>query len=344
MIKIHHDVPAADLTTLAVGGPIKTVVEVSTEADLLDALSDYEEAICIGGGSNLLVSDTGFDGVVIRSYVNNSFKFNASDDGIIQVDAMVNWDSLVIAAIEQGLQGLESTSGVPGSFGGAIVQNLGAYGQEVCDVVQSVNVWNSQTRQTATLSKDDCQFSYRNSRFKHDASREFVITSANIQLTPAHTAMPRYGDVSELLAQRFERPGPYDLMAIREAVLDVRRSKGMLLGASLPSAGSFFTNPIIDSAKANELTALGFKTFTRADGNILVSAAALMQRCGYHKDFRMNQAGLSEFHVLALVNIGGAKAKDIIELANRIRHDVHERFGVTLIPEPVALGFDSNPF
>jgi UDP-N-acetylmuramate dehydrogenase len=340
---IRHGIPASELTTLAVGGPIATVVEVASEDELLEALSAHSEALCIGGGSNLLVADKGFDGTIIRCHSSSTTASNNASD-TLRVEAPMSWDALVEASIAQGFQGLEATSGVPGSVGGAIVQNLGAYGQEIADVVVAVNVWDTTTRSTARLSKEECEFSYRNSRFKHDNERRYVVTSAELQLQRSPVATPRYGDVSELLRTQFNTDGPYPLQAIRNAVLEVRRSKGMLLGASLPSAGSFFTNPILDEAQVAALQEQHFKINTRADGAQLVSAAALMQASGYERGYRLGNAGLSPMHVLALVNAGNAKAIDIVTLACRIRDDVYEKFGITLIPEPVTLGFESNPF
>jgi UDP-N-acetylmuramate dehydrogenase len=339
----RHAVPASQLTTLAVGGPISTVIDVSSEAELLDALSKHPEALCIGGGSNLLIADAGYNGEIIRSHSTDA-RISMTASGLLHVEATVDWDIFVQSSISLGLQGLEATSGVPGSFGGAIVQNLGAYGQEVADVVVAVNAWDTTSRSALQLSKQECTFSYRNSRFKHDAKRRYVVTSAELQLNESPHATPRYGDVSQLLQQRFGTDGAYALPAIRDAVLDVRRTKGMLLGASLPSAGSFFTNPIVDETHAAALAARGFKLNTRSDGATLVSAAALIQAAGYERGFRLGNAGLSEFHVLAVVNADHATATDIIDLARRIRDDVRKKFDITLQPEPVTLGFENDPF
>jgi UDP-N-acetylmuramate dehydrogenase len=340
---LRNNVPAAELTTLAVGGPIATVIEVASETELLDALRQNPGALCIGGGSNLLVSDDGFDGVVIRSHHPAAAGFSV-DGNIVRVEAPMDWDSFVQATITHGLQGMEATSGVPGSFGGAIVQNLGAYGQEIGETVMGVNVWDTVERDVRQLSKEECRFSYRDSLFKHDAERRYVVLSAHLRLQIASTAVPRYGDVSRLLAERTGSEGPYPLSDIRDAVLDVRRSKGMLLGASLPSAGSFFTNPVLNPAQVDHLAAAGLKTYMRSDGAVLTSAAALIQQAGFERGYRLGNAALSELHVLALVNAGNATAADVINLARHIRDQVFAEFGVTLTPEPVTLGFDSDPF
>lgn len=339
----RHNISASELTTLAVGGPIATVIDVASETELLTALDTNPDALCIGGGSNLLISDAGYDGVIIRSHA-TSGGIHFLTGARVRVEAPVDWDTFVSATVAAGLHGLESTSGVPGSFGGAVVQNLGAYGHEIASVIASVDAWDTQSRTPVTFSVEECSFSYRNSRFKHDESRRFIVTSATLQLEASGVALPRYGDVSELLTQRFSHEGPYSLQAIRDAVVDVRRTKGMLLGASLPSAGSFFTNPILAPDQAKELEARGFKIVSRSDGATLTSAAALIQAAGYQRGHRLGNAGLSEHHVLALVNAGNAKAQDIIDLARHIRDDVRTAFNVTLIPEPVTLGFDQNPF
>jgi UDP-N-acetylmuramate dehydrogenase len=340
---LRHDVPASELTTLAVGGPIATLIEVTSETELLEALEGNPGALCIGGGSNLLVSDDGYDGVVIRSHATSATGFQVDGD-VVRVEAPMEWDSFVRATIESGLQGMEATSGVPGSFGGAIVQNLGAYGQEVGDVVVGVNVWDTIDREVRQLSRQECEFSYRDSKFKNDPERRHVVLSAHLRLTASESATPRYGDVTVLLGERTGTAGPYPLTDIREAVLDVRRSKGMLLGASLPSAGSFFTNPIVDEAQAANLETRGLATYRRADGARLTSAAALMQAAGFERGFHMGNAALSHLHVLALVNAGGATTHDIVTLARHIQHVVFTEFGVSLVPEPVTLGFEADPF
>lgn len=329
---------------MQVGGPCSTLVDISTEVELIEALSRYPEAVVVGGGSNLLIAEEGFSGTLIRAFSpGDTGIIIDSERGWVQADAPVEWDRLVRATIEAGMQGLESTSGVPGSVGGAVVQNLGAYGQEVADVVEVINVWDRIERQPRTMTADDCQFRYRSSRFKHDETRRFVITGARFELPAAASAYPRYGDVTALLSERHGREGPYLLSDIRDAVLTVRRGKGMVIGASHPSAGSFFTNPILTDDQADLLSAEGFRVIERADGVRLTSAAALIEGVGYERGYRRGNAGLSDQHVLALVNLGGATTNDILSLAAEVRDAVHQRFQVRLIPEPVMLGFEQAP-
>ncbi len=341
----RHEVPGTELTTLAVGGACRTVIDVTSEAELLQTLTAHPNAIVIGGGSNLLISDDGYAGVLVRSYAPGAHGIDIdADAGTVTVDAPVDWDALVAATIAAGLQGLEATSGVPGSLGGAIVQNLGAYGQETADVVESVDVWDRSEQRRVTFSKDECDFSYRESRFKHDRERRYVVTSARLTLKRTDEAVTRYGDVSALLAERYGHAGPYPLADIRQAVLDVRTGKGMVLGASLPSAGSFFTNPVLDEDAAVSLASRGLKVIERPDGTKLTSAAALLEEAGFRRGHRRGRAGLSDRHVLALVNCGDARTRDIVDLAIEIRDTVLDRLGVTLTPEPVMLGFAVNPF
>ena len=236
----RRSVPGAELTTLQVGGVCLNVIEAASQAQLLEALESEPEAICIGGGSNLLIADSGVESTIIRAFSPSTSDL-AIEPGshLVRAGGTTDWDVLVQATVTAGLQGLEATSGVPGSVGGAVVQNLGAYGQEVADVIVDVDVWDRQDRRRLTLNRDECKFRYRDSFFKHDDTRRFVVLAVSLQLQEETSATPRYGDVSELLAQRSRHSGPYSLEDIRDAVLTVRARKGMVLGASLPSAGSF---------------------------------------------------------------------------------------------------------
>ena len=337
----RHDVPGSELTTLQSGGLVATVIDAVTKDELVAALREYPDALCIGGGSNLVISDEGYNGVIIRAAAHDEVTL---DETLVDVDATVDWDILVRNTVDFELQGLESTSGIPGTVGGAIVQNAGAYGQEISDVVVSVDVWDRESREMVTLSRDECGFAYRVSRFKHDTERRFIVLSARLEMAAEPETKARYGDVSELLFKRFDHEGPYPLEDVRNAVLDVRLSKGMIIGASDPSAGSFFTNPSLNEEQASALEAKGQTILRRTDGTISVSASRLLEGVGYRRGHAEGNVGLSEFHVLALVNKGGATTDELLTLAREARAKVFAEYGIALQPEPVMLGFSEYPF
>lgn len=341
--QIRSDLTGADLTTIKTGGPCAAVIEVGCADDLIQALRDFPHSICIGGGSNLLISDNGTKTEMIRASGEAGNRVAISGTTVL-ADATASWDGFVELTIAAGLSGLESTSGIPGTVGGAVVQNAGAYGQEIGEVTQRVQMWDRREQQTVWLDASDCDFAYRHSRFKHDEERRWIVLRVEVSLEKSQTSQPRYGDVSRLLNEREGHSGPYDLKTIRQAVIEVRSAKGMVVGASLPSAGSFFTNPMLNDHQVSIVESAGIDILQRSDGLRTASAAQLISAVGYQRGHRHGNVGLSEQHVLALVNRGNATTGELIEFAREVAQAVHHRFDVLLTPEPVMLGFDSPPF
>ena len=340
---LRTDLTGVDITTIATGGPCSSVVEAQNADDLTAALQDLPEAICIGGGSNMLISDAGTSVTLIRAAGPATGNMVISGTSVL-ADATASWDEFVLGTIDAGLSGLESTSGIPGTVGGALVQNAGAYGQEIGEVVDSVQLWDREEKQLVWISAQECDFAYRHSRFKHDDSRRWVVVRVKVNLEKATHAQPRYGDVSVLLNNREGHSGPYPLLDVRNAVIDVRRSKGMVIGASLPSAGSFFTNPMLNDDQVARVEAANISVLVRSDGQQSASAAQLISAAGFSRGHVEGNVGLSDQHVLALVNRGHATTDELIQLARRIALAVHDKFGISLKPEPVMLGFLSSPF
>jgi UDP-N-acetylmuramate dehydrogenase len=343
VISVRHDVSGAELTTLHVGGICSTVVDVATSEDLESILLVRAVAVCIGGGSNLIIADTGFAAPLVRAWdALGTDLFVDEATGEVDAGASVDWDALVARTVNAGLAGLECTSGVPGSVGGALVQNLGAYGQEIADRVESIDVFDRIERRVLTMGRDECGFAYRTSRFKHDLGRQFVVLRVRLRLDVRSINSPRYGEVFTLLRSRsgdFAVHDEFPIADIRTTVLEVRRKKGMLLGASKPSAGSFFTNPEIPDDLFRRLEGRpGIKAVMRTAGTVRLSAAALMEGVGFRKGDSFGAVGLSPLHVLALVNLGGATASNVLEVAARVCETVVDQFGITLTPEPVVLG------
>lgn len=358
----------AELTTLRVGGPVATLVEAGSEAELIDAVRDADAAgrplLILGGGSNLLGSDEGFDGVVVRDARRDvEADVTLVNDGAcggvsITATAGVPWDALVRRAVESQWSGFEAMSGIPGSVGATPVQNVGAYGAEVADIVAQVRTWDRHTRSVRTLPLMACDFSYRNSLLKRsmhggadDArawqpSPRYVVLSVTFHTRMASLSQPvRYAQLATALGVHEGARVP--LVDVRQAVLELRRSKGMVLDAQDAdtwSAGSFFTNPIVDKGIADSLPpdAPRFPPGPRApEGAAKLSAAWLIEHAGFEKGFAVREgapASLSTKHTLALTNRGGATAADVVELARAIQAGVRERFGVELVPEPVTVG------
>jgi UDP-N-acetylmuramate dehydrogenase len=330
-------------TTLRVGGPAKKLVHVATEEELVNAVmaadAAGEEVLIIGGGSNVLVGDEGFNGTVIRVETKgNSYHVDACSGGMITVAAGEDWDGFVEWILSKGFAGLETMSGIPGTVGGAPIQNIGAYGHEVSEVIARVRTWDRKAGAYKTFSNSECEFSYRSSVFKKNPGR-YVIIDVTFQLRNGEMSLPiKYKELASYLGVDLEARAL--VSDVRKAVLALRAAKGMLLDEKdhdTWSAGSFFVNPIVSKEIAATLPA-DAPRWPQADGRIKTSAAWLMENAGMKKGKAHNGAAISTKHVLALVNTGSATAADIIDIARSARSAVHEKFGITLEPEVQFVG------
>jgi UDP-N-acetylmuramate dehydrogenase len=337
------DVPLANLTTLRVGGPARRLIAVSSEAELIDCIRDLdareEPVLIMGGGSNLLVADGGFDGTVVKIETRGvQADVSECSGAILSVASGENWDALVMRTLDEEFVGLEAMSGIPGLVGATPMQNVGAYGAEVSDSIETVRTYDRKSHEIRTFAAAECGFSYRSSRFKVETGR-YVILSVTFQLRPGSVSGPtRYPELARALGVELNGRAP--AIAVREAVLDLRRAKGMVLDADDPdtwSAGSFFTNPILDVQQSAALPA-DAPRFPQPDGRVKTSAAWLIERAGFGKGFGDGAARVSTKHSLALTNRGAATAADLLNLARLIRAGVRTRFGLTLVPEPALVG------
>jgi len=348
---IAADVPMAPLTTLELGGRARFLVDAPDETTVIEALRWAAgrglPAMVLGGGSNLVVSDAGYDGLVIRM-TGRGISF--MPEGLLCAQAGEPWDPLVAESIGRNLAGLECLSGIPGLVGATPIQNVGAYGQEVADTVRSVRVVERDSLAVAELAPDACGFGYRQSRFKREPGR-FVVVAVTFALRPGGPPTIRYRELEQALAATagVGPPRAATLAEVRAEVLHLRRSKSMVIDPSDPnrrSVGSFFMNPILAADDARRLierlvaaglapTAADVPAFPAAGGDVKLSAAWLIERAGFAKGFRSGAVGISTRHALALVHHGGGTAAELMALADRIRDSVAQQFGVQLTPEPV---------
>jgi UDP-N-acetylmuramate dehydrogenase len=346
-LQITENAPLAQFTTLGVGGPARYFADCSTEEHVIQALrwaaARSIKHFIIGGGSNLLVADRGFDGLVIRISLKGVESLTV-DDGHIVISAAAgeDWDPLVERSVNMDCAGIECLSGIPGSVGGTPVQNVGAYGQEVSQTIETVRVLDLGSMSVATLPNSECGFSYRRSIFNSVLKYRYVVLRVNFKLRSGGGPNLSYRE----LADRFADSKP-TLKQVREAVLEIRRGKSMVIDKGDPnsrSAGSFFKNPIISTVHYERLRAQAGRdipNFAAGEGFVKVPAAWLLENAGFPKGTVMGNAGTSRNHALALINRGGATAAEIILLKNAITEAVHTRFGIKLVPEPVFLGFDA---
>ena len=350
---IRDGVPLAPFTTLELGGPARHFVEAADEGAVGEALrwADGRKSpvALLGGGSNMVVSDAGFDGLIVR-IATRGIRFDSSGgEAAVTAAAGEPWDALVAEAVGRGLGGLECLSGIPGLVGATPIQNVGAYGQEVAETIRAVRVLERGTWQTRELSPEDCGFGYRDSSFKRDPTR-FVVLAVTFGLRPGGAPALRYGELAESLAGA-SKPHP-TLSDARATVLALRAKKSMLVTAGDPnrrSVGSFFMNPILESGQAGEVAARAGDDGARmprwpaSDGRVKLSAGWLIERAGIAKGLRRGSVGVSSAHALALVHHGGGTTAALVALAHEIQQAVRTRFGVTLVPEPSFVGLAWNP-
>ena len=327
----------ADYTTLKVGG-LANVVHAKTEAEVISALLDAQdqEVLILGGGSNFLIGDAPFSGVVIRIETKgNSYEIDACSGGLLTVAAGEDWDDFVKFTIEKGLANLETLSGIPGTVGAAPIQNIGAYGHDVGEVIARVRTFDRKAREVKTFMASDLDFGYRTSKFKREPNR-YVILDVTFHLRRGEESLPiQYEELAKALGVSLGARVP--ITKVREAVLNLRAAKGMLLSSGIDSAGSFFMNPFISRADA-DLLPESAPRWEQPDGSIKTSAAWLIENSGFKKGESRNGAGISPKHVLALTNTGSASAIAIAEFAMEIRDAVRKKFGIDLQPEVQIVG------
>ncbi|UYM03708.1 UDP-N-acetylmuramate dehydrogenase [Solicola gregarius] len=339
----RSDVPLAPLTTLRLGGPARRLLEVASEAELLAAVRDADAAgepvLVLGGGSNVLIADDGFAGTVVLVRARGvDVEADACSGAMVTLAAGEPWDPFVERAVREHWVGIEALSGIPGLAGAVPIQNVGAYGQEVSQTIAGVRSYDRVEDRVRTFAAADCDFAYRMSRFKREPGR-FVVVSVTFQFALGELSAPvAYAELARRLGvEQGERAKAAD---VREAVLALRRGKGMVLDEhdhDTWSAGSFFTNPILTADEAAELPD-DAPRFAQPDGTVKTSAAWLIDHAGFEKGYARGAAALSTKHVLALTNRGGASAAELVDLAREVRDGVRAAYGITLRNEPVVVG------
>ncbi len=352
MAEAITDAPLAPLTTLRLGGPADRLVRAETREHLVNLVRDLDAAgepvFLLAGGSNVVIADEGVRGTVVQ-IATRGIETGFNEEGRVEVNVQAGepWDELVAWTVAEELAGIECLSGIPGSSGATPIQNVGAYGQEVSSTISAVEVLDRSRGEVLWLPASECGFEYRTSRFK--GRSEFLVLSATFLLDPSIESEPvAYQQLADALGVDPGSRAP--LAAVRETVLELRRSKSMVIDPEDPnsvSAGSFFTNPILSAGEmaALEERAAGIvgpedppPAWPTDDGRVKTSAAWLIERSGFPRGFSQGAVGLSGNHTLAIVNRGGASTRELVTFARGIAAGVTEAFGVSLAPEPVFVG------
>jgi UDP-N-acetylmuramate dehydrogenase len=343
-IVIQENIALAPLTTLNVGGAARFFVSAANETEVVSAIQFAESndlpLFILGGGSNILIADTGFDGLVLQI----NLKGIEHQENIVTAQAGEDWDQVVAFCIKKNLAGIECLSGIPGFVGGTPVQNVGAYGQEVAETIKIVRVFDRKSKEILELTNSDCKFSYRTSIFNSTEKNRFVVLAVTYTLVLNGQPQIVYKDLQHHFGEH--RP---NLLETRQAVLHIRRAKSMVIDEFDPnskSAGSFFKNPIVAKTALAEIETIAKKlqienvpSFTFDDNNVKIPAAWLIEKSGFHKGYKFGNVGLSTKHTLALINCGNANAQEILDFKQEIQNKVRLTFKVELKPEPILVGF-----
>lgn len=346
-LKIQQNISLAPFTTLRIGGPARYFSEVHTDEELLDAIAfAHKENLALfvlGGGSNLVVSDIGFDGLVVHMALDGAITSAKPGDSVkYTVPAGADWNDFVHFVCQQGFSGVEGLAGIPGTVGGTPVQNVGAYGQEVAETIASVRALDLETTTFVTLDNAACGFAYRRSIFNTTHRGRYIVTAVTFRFDPARKPHLTYADLTRYFGQREPTP-----LEVYHAVREIRLSKGMLIVEGEPdsrSAGSFFKNPVVSPeifqhvASAVELSPDKIPHWPVEGGHIKLAAAWLLERAGFVKGYAMGNVGISSRHTLALINRGNASAADLFALRDAIQQRVKSLFSIDLEQEPVQLG------
>jgi UDP-N-acetylmuramate dehydrogenase len=338
-MEFREQVPLAPYTTFKIGGPARWFAEAASEAEILEAV-DFARArnlplFILGGGSNLLVSDEGFPGLVLHI----ALKGIDQQEGIFRVAAGEDWDGFVTHVVARNYAGIECLAGIPGTVGGTPVQNVGAYGQEVAETITGVRILDLATLEYRELPAADCAFAYRRSIFNSTERGKYIVTRVDYKLQKDGAPKLSYAD----LKRHFQDSPAPSLGEVSDAVRAIRSQKGMLIVSGDPdcqSAGSFFKNPIVTAEHYQQIVAQhpsAVPHYPAPDGEVKLPAAWLVEQAGFPKGYVLGAAGISSRHTLALINRGDARAVDILALRNKIVAAVQAKFGIHLDPEPVFL-------
>jgi UDP-N-acetylmuramate dehydrogenase len=342
-MQIQEQVALAGLTTFGVGGAARFFTQAASEHELLEAWRWAQqhrvEMFVLGGGSNLLVRDEGFAGLVVRMAI---LGIEDRNNGCLDVGAGESWDGFVTYCVERGLAGVECLAGIPGTVGGTPVQNVGAYGQEVSETIEGVRALDRLTGEFVDLNNAACRFRYRESLFNTDEPGRYVVTLVRFKLRLGGEPTLKYEELQQRVGQLASEPvGQSKLVQVSEVVREIRRGKGMLIVEGDPdcrSAGSFFKNPVVGTVVLERIGG-DVPHWPAGKGLVKIPAAWLLERAGFVKGYGTGTVGISSRHTLALVNRGGATFADVEQMEKVIVNRVRERFGVELVREPVVLGF-----
>jgi len=348
-LELKENVNLSDYTTISLGGNADYFAVCKRSEDVIEALKYSQKKILsvqiLSGGSNIIFSDNGFRGLIIKNEIKGISKKTFNDHVSVNVGAGENLDEFVLYCVKNSYTGIECLSGIPGSVGAMPVQNVGAYGQETSELIESVKVIDRIDLNEKIFSNKDCLFGYRMSRFKKSDKDRYVILEVNFKFQKSKEPEIKYKALSEKLESDTDLKNLTSikdkLLKIRETVISIRKDKSMVIDKSdvnSRSCGSFFMNPVLNEIDFKEFSEICNKAklefpFYKNEYDYKIPAAWLIENSGYRKGYRKDGVGISQNHTLALINIDGT-SKELIELSEEIKKTVFNKFGILLLTEP----------
>lgn len=339
-MEIHTNIPLKNYTTMRLGGSARFMTDVHAPEDVAtiyrNASAQKLPIFVLGGGSNIIVHDEGFAGIVMRNRIPGFTVISEdSQSTTIRVGAGELWDSVVQRTVDMNLTGIETMSAIPGTAGAAPVQNVGAYGQEIADTLLSLEAYDSQTDSFVTLQNSDCRFSYRHSIFRGDAAGRYVITSITLRLYKAAPQPPFYA----ALQTYFDTRGTtlFTPQVIRDAVTAIRADK-LPDPAKLPNTGSFFKNAIIETWQLPDLKNEypDIPTYDMPDGRIKVPSGWLIEKTGL-KGQLIHGMRVHDKNALVLINESAANYADLAAARDEVIGAVRDQFHIMIEQEPLEI-------
>ncbi len=340
--KLQQHVDLSQLTTMKIGGSTRYFTELTDPNQLKDVFVWLDQQklphLILSGGSNTVFDDSEYVGLVIKlSFLGKNVVEQKDNSVTLRVDAGEVWDNLVSYTVNHGWAGLEALSGIPGLCGAAPVQNIGAYGQEISNVISSVEAYDTNTDTLVELNNSSCKFGYRDSIFKSSQKGRYIITSITLQLSTQPPSIPEYEDVRRyLLEHNISQP---TLSELRDAILEIRKTK-FADPKTIPNSGSFFGNPIVSSSKAAQLKQdfPNIRMFEQEDYTYKVYAGWLIESLGL-KGKNFGSIRVDPSHALVLENPSNATRKQLDQAILEIQQAVMSKYGIELEPEPELIQF-----
>lgn len=337
---IHTNIPLKNYTTMRLGGNARFMTDVHSPQEAAEicrnARSKNLPIFILGGGSNVIVQDAGFNGIVVRNRI-PGFETVSDEPGrvTLKIGAGEDWDSVVKRTVDMNLSGIEAMSAIPGTAGAAPVQNVGAYGQEIADTLVSLEAYDIQEDRFVTLQASDCGFAYRHSIFRGEASGRYVILNITIQLSKDAPAPPFYKAVQDYFDQH--NVTLYTPQAVRDAVIEIRKNK-LPDPEVTPNTGSFFKNAIIEEWQLTDLKKEypDIPTYDMPDGRFKVPTGWLIEQAGY-KGKTIHGMRVHDKNALVLINESATSYADLAAARDEIIGAVRDKFRITITQEPLEI-------